>query len=149
MLAHKFCVSRKGGTGGGGWCHPQGAVHMAVAMLGCKRTMVDTRWANSCPGYMSRLGKRYCHLLGGSFLPGKASWSPSRCLPAESADCCMLVNEWACLSLRSQVCLLSLKVHLGSVFWSQSTDRNENMVRYRHVYAKSSLQWKNLGVKGL
>ena len=29
-----------GGTGGGGWGHPQGAVHMAAARLGCKRTVV-------------------------------------------------------------------------------------------------------------
>ena len=27
----QFCVSRKGGTGGGGWCHPQGDMHMVVA----------------------------------------------------------------------------------------------------------------------
>ena len=27
------------GTGGGGWSPPQGAVHMAAARLGCKRTM--------------------------------------------------------------------------------------------------------------
>ena len=27
---HRFCVSRKGGTGGGEWGHPQGAVHMAA-----------------------------------------------------------------------------------------------------------------------
>ena len=35
----------------------------------------------------------------------------------ESADYCMLVNEWALLRL--QVCLLSLKVHLGSIFESE------------------------------
>ena len=28
-----FCVSRKGGTGGGGWCHLQGDMHMLAAML--------------------------------------------------------------------------------------------------------------------
>ena len=46
-LARRFCVSRKGGTGGGGWGHPQGAMHMAVARLGCKKTMVGTGWAYS------------------------------------------------------------------------------------------------------
>ena len=66
------------------------------------------------PGCMNRLRKRYSHLLGGSFLARKASWAPSWCLPTESADYCMFVNEWAWL--RSQVCLLSLKVHLDS-FW--------------------------------
>ena len=34
MLARWFCVSRKDGTGGGGWCHLQGAVHMVAARLG-------------------------------------------------------------------------------------------------------------------
>ena len=82
------------GTGGGGWGHPQGAVHMAAARLGCTRTMVGTRWANSQPGCMSRLRKCYSRLSGGSFQPGKVSWALSGCLPIESADHCMLVNEW-------------------------------------------------------
>ena len=41
----RFCTSRKGGKGGGGWGHPQGVVHMAAARLGCKRAMVGTEWA--------------------------------------------------------------------------------------------------------
>ena len=36
-LAHRCCISRKGGTGGGGWGHPQGAVHMADDRLGLKK----------------------------------------------------------------------------------------------------------------
>ena len=54
-----------GGTGGGGWGHPQGAVHMVAARLGFKMTMVDTRWANSRPGCMSKFRKGYSHLSGG------------------------------------------------------------------------------------
>ena len=92
-------------------------MHMAAARLGCKRTVVSTRYANSCPGCMSRLRKRYSHLLGGSFLAGKASRALSGCLTTKSANYCMLVNEWAWL--RSRVCLLSLKVHLGSVLESE------------------------------
>ena len=88
-LACRFCVSRKGGTGGSGWGHPQGAVQMAAARLGCKRTVVGTGWANSWPGCMSRLRKYYSHLSGGSFLAGKASWALSGCLPIESADHCI------------------------------------------------------------
>ena len=76
-------------------------MHMAAARLGCKRAMTGTRWANS--GHMNRLRKHYSHLLGDSLLAGKASWALSGCLPTESADCCMLVNEW--VWLRSQVCL--------------------------------------------
>ena len=50
-----FCVSRKGGTGGGAWGHPQGDMHMVAAGLSCQSTMVGTVWANSCPGCMDRL----------------------------------------------------------------------------------------------
>ena len=57
------------------------------------------------------------HLSGGSFLAGKASWALSGCLPIESADHCMLVNEGAWL--RSRVCLLKLEVELGSVLESE------------------------------
>ena len=119
-LRSRVCL-RKGGTGGGGWGHPQGdvqgAVHMAAARLGCKRTVVGTGWANSWPGCMSRLRKCYSHLSGGSFLAGKASWALSGCLPMESADHCMLANEGAWL--RSRVCLLRLEVELGSVLESE------------------------------
>ena len=72
---------------------------------------------NSRPGCMSRLRKRYSHLSGGSFLAGKASWALSGCLPIESADQCMFVNEWAWL--RSQVYLLRLEVELGSALESE------------------------------
>ena len=94
-------------------------MHMAAARLGCKRTVVGTRWANSLsqPGCMSRPRKCYSHLSGGSFLAGKASWALSGCLPIESADHCMLVNEW--VWLRSRVCLLRLEVELGSVLESE------------------------------
>ena len=102
---------------GGEWGHLQGAVHTAAARLDCKRTMVGTRWANSRPGCMSRLRKRYSHLSGGSFLAGKASWALSRCFPIESADYCMLINEWVWLT--SQVCLLRLEVELASVLESE------------------------------
>ena len=38
-----FCVSRKGGTGEGGWVHPQGDMQMVTARLGCQSAMVGTR----------------------------------------------------------------------------------------------------------
>ena len=79
-------------------------------MLGCQSTMVGTGWTNSCPGCIDRLRKRYCHLVGVSFLAGKAAWALNGCLTTESADYCMLVNEW--VWLRSRVCLLRLEVDL-------------------------------------
>ena len=62
-----------------------------------------------------RLRKCYSHFLGGSFLAGKAGLSG--CLTTESADHCMLVNEW--LWLRSRVHLLRLEVELDSVLESE------------------------------
>ena len=38
-----FCISRKGGTGGGVWGHPQGDVHVVLAML--RRTMKALAWS--------------------------------------------------------------------------------------------------------
>ena len=37
-----FRVSRKGGTGGSGWGHLQGAVHMEAARLGFEKALVGT-----------------------------------------------------------------------------------------------------------
>jgi len=66
VLATGFCVSRKDGTGGGGWGHPQGDMHMVAARLGCERVMVRTEWANPCPDCMNRLTRHYySHLVGG------------------------------------------------------------------------------------
>jgi len=64
-LACGFCISRKGGTGKGEWGHPQGAVHMVAARLGCERAMVGTGWATSCPDCMDKLRKHYSHLVRG------------------------------------------------------------------------------------
>ena len=73
-LARRFCVSRKGGTGGGGWGHPQDAVHMAAARLGCKRTVVGTGWANSWAGCMSKLRNYTLTIQGIDFWQGSLLW---------------------------------------------------------------------------
>jgi len=39
-LGDRFCVSRKGGTGGGGWVHPNSANSMAVSGLGHEKPLV-------------------------------------------------------------------------------------------------------------
>ena len=46
--------------------------------LAVKTAMIGTEWANSHPGCMNRRRKRYSHLLGGSFLAGKAAWTLER-----------------------------------------------------------------------
>jgi len=38
----RFCLSRKGGMGGGGWVHPKGADHMAVSGLHFGNTLVGS-----------------------------------------------------------------------------------------------------------
>ena len=66
---------------------------------------------------MDRLRKHYSHLVGCSFLAGKAVWALSGCLTTRSAHYCMLINEWAWLI--SRICLLRLEVDLGSVLESK------------------------------
>ena len=80
------------------------------------------RWANSCPGCINRLRKHYSEILGGSFPTGKASWALSRCLPTESGDYCMLINEFGMVKVVSLLILAESEV--GFSFWSQSSDRN-------------------------
>ena len=85
-------------------------MHMVAARLGCQSAVVGTRWANSCPGCIDRLRKRYSHLVGGSFLAGKGAWTLSGCMTTKNADYRILINEWAWS--RSRVCLLRLEVDL-------------------------------------
>ena len=64
-LACWFCVSRKGGTGGGEWGHLHGDMHMVAIRLGFEKVMVGTEWATSCPDCMDRLRNHYSHLVEG------------------------------------------------------------------------------------
>ena len=71
--------------------------HMAAAGLGCKGAVFGIRKADSCPGCINALKKRYSHFVGGLFLTGKAVWVLNGCLLAKNTNYCMLVNEWAWL----------------------------------------------------
>ena len=64
--AHGFCISRKDRTGGGGWHHTQGDMHMVAARLSFEKAMVGSRWATYCPDRKDRLIKHYSHLVEGS-----------------------------------------------------------------------------------
>ena len=44
---------------------------MVAARLGCQNVMVGTGWANSCPGCMDRLRKRYILLPCRGFISGR------------------------------------------------------------------------------
>lgn len=41
-------ISKKGGTGGGGWGHPQAERHVMALVAGYRNGLVGTVWANSC-----------------------------------------------------------------------------------------------------
>ena len=41
-LGDRFCDSRKGGTRGGGWVHPEGANSMAMSGLRDRKVLVGT-----------------------------------------------------------------------------------------------------------
>jgi len=49
-LVVRFCVSRKGGTGGGGWVHPKGANSMAPSGLVLRSDLVVTPFEISVRG---------------------------------------------------------------------------------------------------
>ena len=56
----------KGWDRGSGWGHPQGAVYMAAARFGCKRTMLAL--GRLILGSKIRLRKHYSHLVRDSIL---------------------------------------------------------------------------------
>ena len=45
----RFCASKKGGIGGGGWVLAWDAVHMAAALAGCRKALVGTGLGISLP----------------------------------------------------------------------------------------------------
>ena len=63
----RFCVSRKGGTGGGGWVHLLSANSMAVSWLGCRKAMVGTEWSIPLLFGINELRSKLCRLVGRPF----------------------------------------------------------------------------------
>ena len=77
MLVHRFCFSRirVHGTGGGGWGHPQGDMHMVAARLGCES---HGRVGHSSPDCIDRLTNTTLTLQGVDFWQGTLnSWTLS------------------------------------------------------------------------
>ena len=68
-------------------------MHKVATRFDCKGVVVDTGRANSHPGRMNELRKRYFHFVGGLFLGGRAGCAMKECLPAENTDYYMFVNE--------------------------------------------------------
>jgi len=71
-LELRFCVSRKGGTGGVGWVHPKGANSMAASGLVFRSDLVGTGRAISILFGINGVRNRRSHLVGPPFPEFKA-----------------------------------------------------------------------------
>ena len=74
-LGLRFCVSRKGGTGGGGWVHTEGANSMAVSGLVFRSNLVSTGKAISILFGMYGVRNQRSHVVGPPFPKFKARFS--------------------------------------------------------------------------
>ena len=74
-LGLRFCVSRKGGTGGGGWVHPKGANSMAATWLVLRSDLVGTGRAISILFGINGVRNQRSHLVGPPFPEFKALFS--------------------------------------------------------------------------
>jgi len=83
-LELKFCVSRKDGTGRGGWVHPKGANSMAVSGLVFRSDFVGTGRAISILFGINGVRNKRSQLVGPPFsdfkarFPATAGWHFSR-----------------------------------------------------------------------
>jgi len=73
-LGLRFCVSRKGGTGGDGWVHPKGANSMAASGL-LRNDLVGTGRAISILFGINGVRNLRSHLIGPPFPEFKARFS--------------------------------------------------------------------------
>ena len=74
-LGLRFCVNRKGGTGGGEWVHPKGANSMAVSGFIFRSDLVGTGWTISILFGINGVRNKRSHLVGPPFLEFKALFS--------------------------------------------------------------------------
>ena len=83
-LGLRFCVSRKGGTGGGGWVHLKGANSMAVSRLIFRNDLVGNGRDVSILFGMNGVRNQRSHLVGPPFpefkgrISAMAGWHFSR-----------------------------------------------------------------------
>ena len=66
----RFCASRKGGTGGGGWGHRSGwQCCMAAVAAGYRKVLVSAGWPVLLLSCTNKRRKWCFHLVGTPFLP--------------------------------------------------------------------------------
>ena len=66
-LGLKFCMSRKGGTRGGGWVQPKGANSISMLGLACRMALVGTGRAISVLFDINGLRNEPSYLVGPPF----------------------------------------------------------------------------------
>ena len=74
-LGLRSCISRRGGTGGGGWVHPKGANSMAVSGLVFRSDLVGIGRAISVLFGINGVRIKRSHLVGPPFPEFKARFS--------------------------------------------------------------------------
>jgi len=74
-LGLRFCVSRKGGTGGGGWVYPKGENSMAASGLVLRHDLVGTGRAISVFFGIYGVRNKRSHLVGHPFPEFKVQFS--------------------------------------------------------------------------
>ena len=74
-LGLRFCMSRKGGTGGGGWVHPKGANSMAASGFVFRSDLVGTGRAISILFGINGVRNQRSQLVGPPFPEFKARFS--------------------------------------------------------------------------
>ena len=74
-LGLRLCVSRKGGTRGGGWVLPKGANSMSTSGLVFRSDLVGTRRAIFILFGINGVRNKRSHLVGPPFLEFKAHFS--------------------------------------------------------------------------
>ena len=78
-LGLRFCMSRKGGTRGGGWVHPKGANSMAASGLVLKSDLVGSGRAISVLFGINGVRNKQSHLVGPPFSVFKDRLSAKAC----------------------------------------------------------------------
>jgi len=118
----RFCFSRKGGIGGGGWVHPKGANSMATSGLVSRNNLVGTGRAISVFFGLNGVRNKQYHFVGPPFpvfktcFSATAGWHFLRDLTRR-----LLIGGYG----QSRICLGWLKLPLGAVL-TLTTQQNRN-----------------------
>ena len=143
-FGERFCFSRKGRIGGGGWVHQKGANSMAVSGLVCRNDLVGTGKAISVIFGINAVRNKRSHLVGPWFPAFKARFSATggwQLLRDVTRD--MLIGRCGQSHVSAKDCLNCLREQL----WAQQLDRTETGVRLRVLESENDLEKKTRTLK--